>query len=221
MNVDPNIPQAPFSVLPTRPVQQTAGPASARPVDRPHHSEPSNNQQKPDSGQIEARKDNERPSAETRTVRQESELSQEEKRDLERLKARDREVRAHEAAHKAAAGDLARGNARLEMETGPDGRRYAVGGEVSIDTGKVEGDPQATLDKAQTIRRAATAPAQPSSQDRAVAAEATRMEAEARRELREAAHEEHNAAARTPARGGFSDNPTRPSPIGDLLDVIA
>lgn len=126
-------------------------------------------------------------------------------------------MRAHEAAHKNAAGSHARGNAQFEFETGPDARRYAVGGEVAIDTAKVDGDPQATIQKAQTIRRAATAPAEPSGQDFAVAAKATRMESEARRELAETDSAESSATART----GFSSNPTQPAPIGDLLDVIA
>ena len=66
---------------------------------------------------------------------------------------------------------------------GPDGRRYAVGGEVAIDASRVPGDPQATIRKAQVIRRAALAPAAPSAQDQRVAAQATRMEQQARAEL--------------------------------------
>jgi hypothetical protein len=157
-------------------------------------------------------------------VRQESELNAEEKRNLEKLKARDREVRTHEAAHKAAASNLARGGAQFEFETGPDGRRYAVGGEVSIDTAKVSGDPQATITKAKTIVRAANAPAQPSSQDRAVAAQANRMEAEARQEL--AAQEldsqspqgDQSHALQTDAR---FNRTTEPAPVGELIDVLA
>lgn len=60
---------------------------------------------------------------------------------------------------------------------------YAVGGEVSISTGAVPNDPEATLRKAQQIRQAANAPADPSSQDRRVAAEATQLESQARAEL--------------------------------------
>ncbi len=112
----------------------------------------------------------------------ESELTQEEKNIVNQLRTRDREVRAHEQAHKGAAGGLA-GAATYTYETGPDGKRYAVGGEVQIDTSPVKGDPQATIQKAQTIRRAATAPSNPSSQDRAVAAQAASMEAQARQEL--------------------------------------
>ena len=107
----------------------------------------------------------------------------EEKQTIERLRARDREVRAHEAAHKASAGSFAKGGATFEYQTGPDGKRYAVGGEVSIDTSKIANNPEATIRKAQTIRRAATAPAQPSAQDRSVAVQASKMEAEARQEL--------------------------------------
>lgn len=36
-------------------------------------------------------------------------------------------------------------------KTGPDGVKYAVSGEVLIDTSRVPGDPQATLQKAQLI----------------------------------------------------------------------
>ena len=223
MNIDASLPQAPLAALPNRPVSNRADQASARPVDRPHHSEaPQNQPDQRNTRQAEARGTTEQPPGEARTVRQESELSQEEKRDLEQLKARDREVRAHEAAHKNAAGNLARGSAQFTFETGPDGHRYAVGGEVSIDTSKVNGDPQATIQKAQTIRRAANAPAHPSSQDHAVAASASRLEAEARRELAEQASTERNEAGSNaqPPRSGFASNPTQPAPVGELLDVI-
>ena len=97
------------------------------------------------------------------------------------LAARDREVRAHEQAHVAAGGQFA-GAPVYKFERGPNGVNYAVGGEVSISTSK-EADPAATLRKAQIIRRAALAPAEPSPQDRQVAAMATRLEAEARNEI--------------------------------------
>jgi hypothetical protein len=103
------------------------------------------------------------------------ELSQDEKRQVAELARRDREVRAHEAAHKGSAGGLARGGASFSYETGPDGKRYAVGGEVSIDTSPVEGDPAATERKMRQVQRAALAPAEPSSQDRKVAASAARQ----------------------------------------------
>ena len=112
-----------------------------------------------------------------------SELTQEEQQKVAELQARDAEVRTHEAAHLAAAGPLATSGASYTYETGPDGKKYAVGGEVSIDTAPVKGDPQATLEKAQTIQRAALAPAQPSGQDRKVAAAAAQMATQARQEI--------------------------------------
>ncbi len=224
MNVDTQFPPAPLATLPGRPSQAKADQASARPVDRPHHIEPGNNQDRQNGGQIEARKETERPSNEARVARQESELNGEERRELDKLKARDREVRAHEAAHQAAAGSLVRGGAQFEFQTGPDGRRYAVGGEVNIDTAEVPGDPQATLHKAQTIQRAANAPAEPSAQDRAVAAEAGRMEVEARQELSEQAAEERDAAHTAPPAqetGARLNRLTEAAPVGELLDVLA
>jgi len=111
------------------------------------------------------------------------EVSKDERLELEKLKRRDAEVRAHEQAHVSAAGNLAQGGANFSFETGPDGKRYAVGGDVSIDTSAVAGDPQATLRKAQQIRRAASAPVDPSAQDRSVAAQASTMEVQARAEM--------------------------------------
>ncbi len=112
-----------------------------------------------------------------------SELTKEEELAVKELKRRDAEVKAHEMAHLGAGGQYVRGGASFEYQTGPDGRRYAVGGEVSIDTSPVAGDPKATIRKMQTVRRAALAPAQPSGQDRSVAAAASQAEAQARQEL--------------------------------------
>lgn len=104
-------------------------------------------------------------------------------REITELKAIDRKVRAHEAAHLAAAGGLARGGASFTYTQGPDGKNYAVGGEVAIDTSPVAGDPAATLAKAQQIQAAALAPSDPSPQDRSVAAAAAAMAAQAQAEL--------------------------------------
>lgn len=102
--------------------------------------------------------------------------------ELSDLKARDREVRAHEAAHQAVGGQYA-GSISFVYERGPDGAQYAVGGEVSIDTAPVQGDPQATIEKMRVVRAAALAPAEPSAQDRAVAAEAMQLMLQAQSEL--------------------------------------
>ena len=130
---------------------------------------------------------------ETNANQNDKQLSQEEKREVQKLQARDREVRAHEAAHKAAGGGLIRGGASYSHQRGPDGKLYAIGGEVSIDTGAVSGDPQATLQKANQISSAALAPAQPSSADQAVAAAAAMMAAEARQAIAAERREEFEA----------------------------
>lgn len=106
-----------------------------------------------------------------------------ESRALRSLQARDREVRAHEQAHLAVAGRYATSGVNLEYQRGPDGQLYAVGGDVKIDTSVVPGDPKATEQKAETIRRAALAPANPSAQDRKVASQASSMAIEARTEI--------------------------------------
>lgn len=115
-------------------------------------------------------------------------LSEKELEEVEKLKDRDREVRTHEAAHAAAAGPYAQGGPSFSFEQGPDGKRYAVGGEVQIDTSTIAGDPQATLQKANRIRAAALAPAEPSAQDRQVAAEAIKMATDARAQIAEQQH---------------------------------
>ena len=101
---------------------------------------------------------------------------------VRQLAARDVEVRAHEQAH-AAVGGAHAGAPNYQFTEGPNGVRYATGGHVNIDVGAVSGDPAATLRKMQTVARAALAPAQPSSADRAVAAKANAQAAQARAEL--------------------------------------
>jgi len=122
-----------------------------------------------------------------------------EQADIRELKKRDREVRAHESAHVAAGGSHVRGGASFQFVTGPDGRLYATGGEVSIDTAPIPDDPEATILKMQTVRQAALAPAQPSPQDRSVAAAASQAEAQAQMELARA----RPSGNETPAPGSF------------------
>lgn len=109
-------------------------------------------------------------------------LSRAEAAELAKLKARDREVREHEQAHLSAAGGLATSGASYTYQRGPDGANYAVGGEVSIDTSAGR-TPEDTVQRARTIRAAALAPADPSGQDRAVAARAGQMEQQANAEI--------------------------------------
>ena len=120
--------------------------------------------------------------------------SPEEQKVIAELKARDREVRRHEAAHARTGGEFA-GTPSYEYTRGPDGRAYAVGGTTPIDVDPVAGNPEATIDKMQTVKRAALAPAEPSAQDRAVAARAEAEEAKARGELRQQSAEEEGTGA--------------------------
>lgn len=101
---------------------------------------------------------------------------------VKQLSERDREVRVHEQAHASVGGGLA-GSPSYDFKRGPDGVQYAVSGEVSIDVAPVNGDPEKTLEKMRTVKSAALAPAEPSSQDRQVAAKATQQESSARAEL--------------------------------------
>lgn len=109
-------------------------------------------------------------------------LTQEQEQVVQALKARDAEVRRHEQAHASAAGPYG-GAARFKYQRGPDGRSYAVGGEVSIDVSP-ESSPRATSRKMAVVIRAAQAPADPSAQDRAVANQARQVKRQADAELR-------------------------------------
>ncbi|MGR9015042.1 MAG: putative metalloprotease CJM1_0395 family protein [Gammaproteobacteria bacterium] len=120
------------------------------------------------------------------------ELSEDDLKIVNELKKIDTDVRAHEAAHLAAAGGIATSGVSFNYQQGPDGIRYAIGGEVSIDTSSVSGDPAATIRKAETIRRAALAPAQPSGADMQAAASATAMAARAQVELLQKNQETQN-----------------------------
>jgi len=108
------------------------------------------------------------------------ELTASEKKEVEKLEKRDRHVRNHEQAHVNAGAS----NPTYEFKSGPDGKRYAVGGHARIDVSKT-GDPEKDIEKAKKVKRAALAPMDPSPQDRRVAAEADQMEREARAELAE------------------------------------
>lgn len=136
------------------------------------------------NGQEASASEQEQEQKEQAEQKAESAEKQQESKDqkvIDQLESRDREVRAHEQAHAAVGGSLA-GSPSYEYQTGPDGKKYAVGGEVSIDVSKAS-DPEDTIRKMETVRAAALAPAEPSSQDRKVAAQASRNIAEARAEL--------------------------------------
>ncbi len=109
-------------------------------------------------------------------------LTAEELEQVQQLAQRDREVRQHEQAHLSVGGSYT-GAPSYEFRRGPDGKTYAVNGEVPIDVAPIAGDPEATIRKMQTVKAAALAPAEPSSQDRSVAALATQQLLSAQSEL--------------------------------------
>jgi len=186
-------------------------PQPVRPVDRVSLSKEALAQYKKDSGESPA-------------MKSEENLSSEEKQAVNNLKRRDAEVKAHEAAHMAAGGGLVQGGASYEYQSGPDGKMYAVGGEVQIDM-SAAGSPEATVRKMQQIRRAALAPAQPSGTDRAVAAQASQIEAQARMEKNQ--EEKESAENPNTASPGQSELPqphavqSESAPKGSQIDFIA
>jgi len=145
-------------------------------------------------------------------------LTTEQRQQMQKLRQADQQVRQHEATHQAAGGQYVQGSPSYQYKTGPDGKQYAVGGEVRIDTSAVPGDPEATIRKMQQIRRAALAPAQPSAQDLAVAAKAAQVEQRARAELR--SQSDQNAAPFATRRlGQNTPDPSHPTGVGSQLNI--
>ncbi|MGI2260995.1 putative metalloprotease CJM1_0395 family protein [Shewanella sp. GXUN23E] len=91
--------------------------------------------------------------------------------ELVQLQQRHMEVTSHEQAHVTVGGHYAQ-SPSYRYETGSDGKKYAVDGEVQIDISEVPDDPQATLIKMQKVYAAAMAPVDPSIADIRVATEA-------------------------------------------------
>lgn len=135
-------------------------------------------------------------------------MAPEEIQQLEQLKQTDREVRQHEMAHQIAGGAYT-GGASYDYEVGPDGKRYAVAGEVPIDYGPVPNDPQATIEKMQTVIAAAMAPADPSPKDYQVAAQARQYLLEAK--LESAMQRSEMEQARSAGAADSSATPGEPA----------
>lgn len=134
------------------------------------------------------------------------ELTPDERQVVSELQLRDREVRAHEAAHKAAGG-AAVGGASYTYQQGPDGRQYAIGGEVPVDL-STGGSPEAVIAKMEQVRAAALAPGEPSSQDQAVAAAADAIAAQARRELQATDEKESKTETADQSQNNAADQTT-------------
>ncbi|EAI2879767.1 hypothetical protein E2509_03145 [Campylobacter jejuni] len=124
-------------------------------------------------------KDSKQNNEQTQTING-VELTLQQVQQLRELQSIDRNVKAHEAAHQAAGGGLA-GAASFSYTRGPDNQMYAVAGEVPIrmQEGRT---PEETIANARQVAAAAMAPADPSPQDYKVAANAAKMEFDARAE---------------------------------------
>jgi len=133
-------------------------------------------------------------------------LTDEQRQQIGRLKQRDAHVKQHEAAYLAAAGNLARSGPKYEYTNGPDGKQYAVGGNVKIDT-SAGATPEETIVKAQRIKAAANAPSDPSGQDQYVAAAAGALEAKARSEQAQAAAQKAGGSTVAPVAGAAKPEP--------------
>jgi len=115
---------------------------------------------------------------------------------VSKLQQRDTEVRAHESAHMSTG--VASGGASFTYQKGPDGRQYAVGGEVPIDVGGSASTPEEKIAHAQKVRAAALAPSSPSPADMQIAATASMLEIKARVELTQEKAKEDAQARENP-----------------------
>jgi len=134
------------------------------------------------------KEDEEKKAEEAKQKDSPEELSVDEERLVKELQSRDSEVKAHEAAHQAAGGGMT-GAASYTYQQGPDGKMYAIGGEVSISMSSGS-TPQETIANARQIAAAAMAAGNPSPQDYSVAASARVMEMKAQQQLAKQQQEE-------------------------------
>lgn len=133
-------------------------------------------------------------------------LTPQQQQQVAELQQTDREVRAHEAAHMAAGRGVVTSGASYTYTYGPDGKRYAVGGEVGIDTSP-EQKPADNIEKGAAIQDAALAPRNPSSQDYRVASIGARLENRGRIEQARLQAEEATSAGNAGNASGAAAPP--------------
>lgn len=156
-----------------------------------------------DDAQAKESKKQEQSTIEDKALNAQEELTPEQESQVSQLKAIDLKVKAHEQAHLAAAAGINASAPSYSYETGPDGEKYAVGGEVSISFSLGE-DPEANIAKAQAAKAAALAPADPSGQDMSVARSAEQIIAQARQDLAEQKNEESSDGSKPDSTGETS-----------------
>ncbi|MBZ9613696.1 putative metalloprotease CJM1_0395 family protein [Rheinheimera maricola] len=171
-------------------------------------------ERQPDQQDGDAEREPDQQQAKQQEAKQQQ-VEQQEQQQIQELKSRDQEVKTHEQAHATVGGQYA-GAPSYSYELGPDGKQYAVGGEVQIDIAPIPGDPQATIQKMQQVRAAALAPAQPSAADRSIAAESMQRQMQAQAELvqqnaavsSKSAQATNQSADTTQQSNGYADTAT-------------
>jgi len=151
-------------------------------------------------------------------TKESKDLTAEEKENLDKLKQTDSEVKAHEQAHMAAAGQIAASAPQYQYEKGPDGKMYAVSGEVNIKISEGQ-DPEKTIEKAEQVKRVALAPVEPSSQDKNVASQADQMIQKAKSELNNSQNNTSDQTSANMTTQSDRKEQTAHSP-GILVDVF-
>ncbi|MCL2025715.1 MAG: hypothetical protein FWG92_02790 [Leptospirales bacterium] len=106
----------------------------------------------------------------------------EKQRIIDELKIRDKEVKAHEMSHGTDPNLIKIGSPQFDYTIGPDGKAYATGGKVILSTGRPSSSEDA-LAKAESLKRAAMSPGDPSPQDFQALNAATAMASEAQNNL--------------------------------------
>jgi hypothetical protein len=150
---------------------------------------------------------------------QTGQLTAEQQQRVQELQQRDTHVRAHEAAHQAAGGDLT-GPASFSFELGPDGRSYAVGGEVPVQA-RSGRTPDETIAIARRVRAAALAPSDPSAADLAAASAASQVELRAMQQKRQLAQQGQDGVALAgQARAGVRAATPASTPQANLERLI-
>ncbi|WP_061242725.1 putative metalloprotease CJM1_0395 family protein [Ectopseudomonas composti] len=219
----------PFTPAPSastaRPLSPEVSPDIARADQAPVAASQEQQADSPASGRDEADRDAS-PSSRAGEPEPSPQEQRQQQLEITDLVQRDREVRTHEQAHAAVGGQYA-GAPTYSFKRGPDGQRYAVSGEVGIDTSPVPNDPEATLRKMEIVLRAALAPIEPSPQDMRVASLAQAQAAQARVELAELRRAEATSAseeavaddASRPADEQPTEQPQQASPPAPNLDL--
>jgi len=179
-------------------------------LDRAHAKELSNE-----------KKEEEKKVQESKKSSNPDELSEDEKRLVKDLTSRDSEVKTHEAAHQAAGGGMT-GAASFTYQQGPDGKMYAIGGEVSISS-PAGSTPEETIKNAQQIVAAAMAAGDPSPQDFAVASSARMMEMQAQQQKTKEmqAEQEESQGKETYANEAISLNASSQDEKQSSFDISA